>query len=86
MSSDYAEFIEQPEGALLWTPRHVTRKGGAVRVCPQTQILDTAHALVSEGKSNKGRVASAPYVPDKKWKITLRFNISNTKQLDSKDR
>ncbi len=82
VSSDYAEFIELPDGALLRTPRCVTRHGGAVRVCPHAQFLDTAPALVSEEKFNKGRVAPAPYVPDKKWKVIRHFSTSNTAQLD----
>jgi hypothetical protein len=62
MSSDNAEFVEQPDGALLWTPCRVTRNCRAVRVCPSAQISDTAPAFkfVSEGKSKKGRVAPAP--------------------------
>ncbi len=45
---------------------------------------DTAPALVSEKKSKKGRVAPAPYVPNKKWiqKVILHFDTSNTVQLD----
>jgi hypothetical protein len=52
---------------------------------PHAQISDTPPALVSEETSNKGRVAPAPYVPDKKWKVVLRFNTSNTAQLDDLD-
>ena len=66
MSSDDAEFVEHPDGALLRTPRRVTRNGRAVRVRPHEQVLDTAPALVSEGKSKKGRVALDL---EKKWKI-----------------
>jgi hypothetical protein len=44
--------------------------------------LDTTSALVSEKKIKKGRVAPASYVPDKKWKVILRFDTSNTVQLD----
>ncbi len=76
MSSDDAEFVKQPDRALLRTPRRVTRNGGAVRVRSHAQILDIAPALVSEEKIKKGRVAPAPYVPDKKWKVTLHFNTS----------
>ncbi len=46
-----------------------TRNGGAVPVRPHAQSLDTAPALVSEENVKKGRVASAPYVPNKKWKV-----------------
>ncbi len=31
-------------------------------------------------------MAPAPYVPNKKWKFILRFDTSNTTQLDPKDR
>ncbi len=82
MSCDNAEFVEQPDGALLWTPCSITRNGGAVRVCSHEQILDIAPALVSEKKFKKGRVAPALYVPDKKWKVILHFDTSNTQQLD----
>jgi hypothetical protein len=78
MFSEYAEFIEQPDGTLLRTPRRVTSNAGAVRVRPQAQISDTAPALVNEDNSNKGRKAPALYVPDKKWKVILRVNTSNT--------
>ncbi len=67
MSSDYAEFLEQPDGARLPTPRRVTRNGRAVRLRSHAQISDTTPALVSGEKIKKGRVAPAPYVPDKKW-------------------
>ncbi len=79
MSSDDAEFVEQPDGARLQTPRCVTRNGGAVRVRSHEQISDTASALVSEVKSKKGRVA-----PDreKKWKVILWYYTSNTARLD----
>ena len=86
MSSHNAEFVEQPDGARLQTPRRVTRNGGAVRVRPHAQILDTASALVSEIKFMKGRVAPAPYVPDKKGKVIRRFDTSNTAQLDPEHR
>ena len=82
MSSHNAEIVEQPDGALLQTPRRVTCNGGAVRVRPHAQISDTASALVSEIKFKKVRVAPAPYVPDKKGKVVRRFNTSNTAQLD----
>jgi hypothetical protein len=82
MSSDDAEFVEQPDGALLRTPRRVTRNGGAVRVRSHAQISDIAPALVSEKKLKKGRVAPAPYVTDKKWKVILHVDTSNTAQLD----
>ena len=82
MSSHDVDFVEQSGGARLRTPRRVTRNGGAVRVRPHEQILDIASALVSAKKFKKGRVAPAPYVPDKKWKVILRFNTSNTVQLD----
>ena len=82
MSRHDAEFVEQPDGARLQTPRSVTCNGGAVRVRPHAQILDTASALVSEIKFKKGRVAPAPYVPAKKEKVTRRFDTSNTAQLD----
>jgi hypothetical protein len=39
-------------------------------------------ALVSEKKIKKGRVAPALYVHNKKWKVILRFDTSNTAQLD----
>jgi hypothetical protein len=81
MSSLYLDFVEQSGGARLRTPHSVTRNGGAVRVRPHAQISDTTPALVSE-KKFKGRVAPAPYVPDKKWKDILRFDTSNTEQLD----
>jgi hypothetical protein len=82
MSSHDLDFVEQSGGARLRTPHSVTRNGGAVRVRPHVQISDTTPALVSEKKIKKGRVAPAPYVPDKKWKVILRFNTSNTMQLD----
>jgi hypothetical protein len=82
MSSDDAEFVEHPDGALLRTPCSVTRNGGAVRVRSHAQISDIAPALVSEKKFKKGRVAPAPYVPDKKWKVIRHFDTSNTAQLD----
>ncbi len=82
MSSDNAEFVEQPDGARLRTPRRVTRNGVAVRVRSHAQISDTASALVSEKTIEKGQVAPAPYVPHKKWKVIRRFNTSNTVQLD----
>jgi hypothetical protein len=82
MSSHDVDFVEQSGGARLRTPRRNTRNGGAVRVCPHAQILDTASALVSENKIKKGRVAPASYVPDKEWKVILRFKTSNTMQLD----
>ncbi len=81
MSSDDAEFVEQPDGARLRTPRRVSRNGGAVQVRSHAQISITAPALVSEKKIKKGR-APAPYVPDKKWKLILHFDTSNTAQLD----
>ncbi len=82
MSSDYAEFVEHPDGALLRKPHRVTRNGWAVWVRSHEQISDTETALVSEEKINKGQVAPAPYVPNKKWKLIRRFNTSNTAQLD----
>ena len=82
MSRHDAEFVEQPDGARLQTPRSVTRNGGAVRVRPHAQISDTASALVSEIKFKKGRVAPASYVPDKKGKVIRRFDTSKTTQLD----
>jgi hypothetical protein len=33
-----------------------------------------------------GQVAPAPYVPDKKLKVILRSNTSNTAQLDPEDK
>jgi hypothetical protein len=86
MSSDNAEFVEQPDGARLWTPCSETRNGGAVRVRCRAQISDATPALVSEKRFKKGRVALAPYVLDKKWKVVWRFNTSNTTQLDSEYR
>jgi hypothetical protein len=65
MSSNDADFVEQPDGSLFWTPHRVVCNGKAVPVCPLAQISDTAPALVSEEKSKEGRVAPAPYVPDK---------------------
>jgi hypothetical protein len=82
MSSHDVDFVEQSGGARLRTPRRVTCNGGAVRVCPHAQILGTASALVSEKKFKKGRVAPAQYMPDKKWKVILCFDTSNTVQLD----
>ena len=86
MSRHDAKFVEQPDGAQFRTPRHVTRNGGAVRVRPHVQISDTSSALVSEIKFKKGRVAPAPYVPDKKGKVIRRFDTSNTAQLDPEHR
>ena len=83
MSRHDAEFVEQPDGARFGTPRSVTRNGGAVRVRPHAQILDTASALVSEIKSKKGRVAPDP---DKKWKVIRRYDTSYTARLDPEDR
>ncbi len=82
MSSDDADFVEQPDCSLLWTPRCVTGNGCAIPVCPHAQISDTASALVEEAKSKRGQLAPAPYMPDKKWKIILCFDTSNTAQLD----
>ncbi len=82
MSSDDADYIKPPGCSMLLTPGRVTRNGGAVPVCPHEQILDTAPAHVSEEKIKKGQVAPAPYVPNKKWKIILCFDTSNTAQLD----
>ncbi len=82
MSSDDAEFVEQPDGAWLRTPHRVTRNGCAVRVRSHAQISDTTSALVSEGKFRKGQVAPAQYVPNKTWKVIRCFNTSNTAQLD----
>ncbi len=60
MSSNDAEFVEQPDGALSQTPGRVACNGGAVRVdLIYVQISDTSSALVSEGKSKKDRVAPA---------------------------
>ncbi len=86
MSSDDAEFVKQSEGARLLTPRRVTRNGVAVRDSPHAQIPDIPPALVSEGNSKMGQVAPAPYVPDKKLKVILRSNTSNTAQLDPEDK
>jgi hypothetical protein len=47
------------------------------------QILDTSPALVSEGKSKKGRVAPDP---EKKWKLIRWYDTSNTAMLDPNDR
>jgi hypothetical protein len=82
MSSYDVDFVEQSGGARFRTPCRVNRNGGAVLVCPHEQILDAQSALVSEKKFKKGRVAPAPYVQDKKWKVILCFNTSNTVQLD----
>ena len=86
MSSHNAQIVEQPDGARLQTPRRVTRNGGAVRVRPHALISDTASALVSEIKFKKGRVAPAPYVPDKKGKVIRRFDTSTTAKLDPEHR
>ena len=40
------------------------------------------HLLLFQRKNQERRVAPAPYVPDKIWKVILRFNTSNTVQLD----
>jgi hypothetical protein len=85
MSRYHAEFVEQPDGALLRMLGRVAGNGGAVRVCSHEQIWDTASGLISEGKSKKGRMAPDPYVPEKKWKVILRFDTSNTAHLDPKD-
>ena len=83
MSSHDVEFVEQSGRASLWTPRRVTRNGGAVRVRPHEQISDITPALVSEGKSKKGRVAPDP---EKKWKLIRWYDTSNTARLDPEDR
>jgi hypothetical protein len=70
MSSDDAEFVEHPDGALLRTPRRVTRNGGAVRVRSHAQNSDIAPALVSEKKIKKGRVAPAPYVLERNGRLS----------------
>jgi hypothetical protein len=72
MSSDDADFVGPPDCSLLQTPCRVTCNGEAVPVCPHAQISDTAPALVSEEKSKNCRVAPAPYVPNKKWKVVLQ--------------
>ncbi len=72
----------EPGYNRLRTPRSVTRNGGAIRVRFHAKISITTPALVSEKKIKKGRVAPAPYVPDKKWKLILHFDTSNTAQLD----
>ncbi len=81
MSSD-AEFVKQQDGARLRAPRCVARNGRAVRVRSHVQILGTTPALVSEKKIKKGQMAPALYVPDKKWKVIMRFDTLNTAQLD----
>ncbi len=86
MSSHIVDFVEQSGGAWLRTPHRFTCNGGAVRVRPHAQILDTVSTLVSEEKFKKGRVAPGQYVPDKKWKVILRFNTSHTVQLDPEHR
>ena len=58
MSRDDVEYIKQADGALLATPRRVSRDGGAVRVRPNAQISESASAPIPEGKSKKQRVAS----------------------------
>jgi hypothetical protein len=68
MSSHNVEFAERSGGALLRTPCRVTHNGWAVRVRPHSQFLDTAPALVSEGKSKKDQAAPDP---EKKWKVIL---------------
>jgi hypothetical protein len=83
MSSHDVEFVEQSGRARLRTPCNVTRNGGAVRVRPHAQISNIAPALVSEGKSKKGRVA--PYT-EKNWKIIRWYGTSNTARLDPEDR
>ncbi len=72
-SSDYGEFVEQPDGTRLRPPRRVTSNGGAVWVRSHEQISVTSPALVSGKKIKKGQEAPAPYVPDKKWKVIRRF-------------
>jgi hypothetical protein len=69
MSSDYAEFVEQPDGTLLRAPHNVTCNGGAVRVRSHLQISDIAPALFFREKIQK-------------WKVILHFYTSNTAQLD----
>ncbi len=79
MSSD-AEFAKQQDGARLRAPRCVAlkgRPGKAVQVSSHVQISDTTPALVSEKKIKKGQMAPALYVPDKKWKVILRFDTRN---------
>ncbi len=75
-------------GRLTALPAGAMASGGAIRVRSHEQILDTASALVSEGKSKKGQVAPAPYVPEKKLKFILLvgFDTSNTTRLDPEDR
>jgi hypothetical protein len=47
------------------------------------KISDTAPALISEGKSKKSRMTPAP---DKKWKVILWYDTTNTALLDPEDR
>ncbi len=76
MSRHNVEFVEQSGRARF-------RTGVAVRVSPHAQISDIAPALVSEGKSKKGRVAPDP---EKKWKLIRWYDTSNTALLDPEDR
>ena len=80
------DCIEALVPTNAWTPRPAARNGVAVRVRSHAQNSDIAPALVSEKKIKKGRVAPAPYVPKKKWKVILHFDTSNTVQLDTEYR
>ncbi len=82
MSSHYVDFVEQSGGARLRTPHRVTFNGRAVRVRPHAKKFWHHTCFVSEEKSKKGPVASAPYVPNNKCKVILRFDTSNTVQLN----
>jgi hypothetical protein len=86
MSSDDVAYIEQPEGALLATPRRVSRNGGAVRVRSDAQIVLSASASVPERKSKKQRVAPGEYVCPDKWTIIRRYNTRYYARLDAEDR
>ncbi len=65
------------------TPRSVTSNGSAVLDRHHEQISDAEPALISEVKTKKGRVAPDP---EKKWKIILWYDTSNTAWLDPEDR
>jgi hypothetical protein len=67
-------------------PHSITLNGWAVWVCSHAQISDTTPALKSQGKSKKGRVVPAKYVPNKKWNVVLSYNTLKIAQLLPEDK
>jgi hypothetical protein len=76
-------------GRLTALPAGAMARGGAIRVRSHEQILDTASALVSEGKSKKGQVAIRARKEIEVYPASgfqLKSDTSNTTRLDPEDR